>query len=103
LAGKIRARHQDHRHIGDHADRREIADRIEWQLGIECRRRGLTDMHQQQGVAIGRGLGDPVGAEGAAGADDVFDDQRLLQCCAHRTSEQARDHIARPASRERND
>jgi hypothetical protein len=36
-------------------------------------------MHQQQGVAVGGGLGDPIGADGAAGANDVFDDYGLLQ------------------------
>ena len=103
LGWKVRARHQDHRHIGDEADRRKVADRIERQLGIERGRGRLADMHQQQRVAVGRGLGDAIGAEGAAGADDVFDDDRLLQRRTHRCSEQAGDDVARAAGRERND
>ena len=53
-------------------------------------------MHQQQSVTIGLGLGDPIGADGAAGTDDIFDDDRLLQRRAHRISEQARNDVAGP-------
>jgi hypothetical protein len=84
-------------------DHGEVADGIERQLGIERGRGRLADMHQQDRVAVGCSLGDAVGAEGAAGADDVFDDDRLLQRRSHRRPEQPSDHIARPPGRERND
>jgi hypothetical protein len=54
-------------------------------------------MHQQQGVTIRRGFGDAIGAESAAGADNVFDHDRLLQRGAHRCPEQARNRVAGPA------
>ena len=102
LGWKVRARHQDHGHVGDEADRREVANRVERQLGVKRGRGCLADMHQQQGITVRRGLGDAIGAEGTAGADDVFDQHCLLQRCAHRRPEQACNHVAGPAGREGN-
>ena len=54
-------------------------------------------MHQQQSVTVGRGFGDAIGAEGATGADDVFDDDRLIQRRAHRCPQQTGNYVAGPA------
>ena len=57
----------------------------------------------QEGVAVGCGLGDAIGAVHAAGAADIFDDDRLAQNLTHALREQPRHHVVGAAGRERVD
>ena len=54
-------------------------------------------MVEEQGVAVGLRLGDPPGAERAAGTTDILDDHALAKVGAHRLSNQARDGVTRAA------
>jgi hypothetical protein len=54
-------------------------------------------------VAVGRGGRDPAAADHAARAADILNDQRLPERLAHLLGDDARDHVARPAGRERHD
>jgi len=56
---------------------------------------------EEQRVAVGRCLGDAGGADSAARAGAVFDDDRLLQCRRHLAAESPRQNLARAAGRER--
>ena len=58
---------------------------------------------QQQRVAVGRRLGREVGADGAAGARLVVDDQRRAQLLAHLLRQGAREEVGGAAGRERHD
>ena len=83
--GKILRRHAgiDHQHVGlpaDHRDRREILDRVVGQAGAEARRDRLRARGSDPDrVAVGRRLGDRVGADVAAGARAVLDHDLLAE------------------------
>ena len=62
-----------------------------------------AEVPADDGVAVGRGTVGAGGADGAAGAGDVFDDQRLAERDAHAFAEIADDGVGRPAGRERHD
>ena len=73
-------------------------------LAVQRRRGGHADVVQQQRVAVGRGLGHLGGAQRAAGAADVFDDDGLAaQRLAQRLGQVARHLVGGPAGRERHD
>jgi hypothetical protein len=57
----------------------------------------------QQGVAIGRGLGHRVGRHIAVGAGAVLNDDGLAQRLRQRLAHDARHHIGHAAGREGND
>ena len=54
-------------------------------------------------IAVGRRRGDAGAAERAAGAADVLDRHLVAERPAHVVGHDARDHVARPARRERHD
>ncbi len=56
---------------------------------------------EEQRIAVGVGLGDVVGADGAGGAGLVFDIDALAQRCRHLVGHQAADEIGRPSGRKR--
>ena len=60
-------------------------------------------MVHQQGVAVGVGFGDAGGAERAAGAADILDDDLLTQVFGHRLGDQTPDRVGRAAGGERDD
>jgi hypothetical protein len=62
-----------------------------------------AEIAHHHGVAIGRGLGDAGGADGAAGTGDVLDDDLHAQRLAHVLPENARQHIGRASRRKRHD
>src|ERR1051325_1472416 len=83
----------------DEPDGDEIPFRVERALGIKRHRRGERVLGQQDGVAVGRGLGGLRGSERAAGAGDVFDNDRLAQRPLHRVLEDARGGVVGAAGR----
>ncbi len=73
-------------------------------LLVQCLALGVgADRAEHQGVAIGRGIGDPLGAGHAAGAADVLDHDLLAENLAHARCHDAAEHVGRAAGRERND
>ena len=63
----------------------------------------MSDVMEQEGVAIGCRLGDSSHADGAAGAADVLDDNLLFQRLGHRPAQQPSHSIGRSAGRKRHD
>ena len=97
----------DHQHVGcaaDQRDRREILDRIIRQVRAEAERDSVgargCDAHR---VAVGRGLGDRVGAEIAARTDTILDHDLLAQPGTEPLRQNARNDIGAAACRERHD
>ena len=96
--GLRRVHHQHVRHAGDERDRHEVLDRVVRHLRIERRVDRLrADRSHQQRVAVGRRLGDEVGAEVAAGAGLVLDDEGLAEGLAELGRERARQDVGRAA------
>ncbi len=89
--------HDDHRHRGDLADRREVGGRIELMGLLHPGHDGHVDRRHQQRAAVRLGLGDGERADVAAGAGPVFDDHRLPEPFGHRRGENARQHVGRRA------
>jgi hypothetical protein len=75
-------------------DRRKILERIVGELAVEERIHDerAVDRHQQR-VAIGRGLGDGLGADDGVGARPVVDDDLLAQIFAHLLAHEAAEEI----------
>ena len=95
--------HGEHRRRdADLRDRREILHRIVRHLGVEA---GIDrvgrDRRDQQRVAVRRGLRDLVGADIAARADLVLDEELLAEQFRELGGEDAPDDVGRPAGRER--
>ena len=62
----LTARGYDHRRGGGGGDRREIAQRIEWQVAYQVRIDRMRRIRRKKRIAVGRRLGDKV-ASGRAG------------------------------------
>ncbi len=95
---------RDHGHVGDGAerdDRREIAGRIVGDVRIGRGRRGMRGGVDQDGVAVGLGLRDQGGADGAARSSAVLDHDGLAELGRERIEHDAPDDIERAAGRER--
>ena len=78
-------------------------ERVVGELAVERGAGRHADMVEQQRVAVGLGLGDAAGAERAAGAADILDDDLLAEVLAHRFGDEAGHRIGRAAGRERHD
>ena len=93
--------HRQHvRRIGDHDDGREILRRIEGQLRIDARAdHQPADVGEEQGVAVGRALGDEVGADVAVGAGLVLHHHRLVPGLGELRSDLAREDVRSAAGR----
>ena len=96
--------HDEHlRHLGHQRDGLQILQRI---VGNPFHRRAdgeRAGARKRNGVAIGRCLGEHLGAEHAALAAAIVDDHRLLGDFRHALAEHARDDVAGAAGRERHD
>ena len=85
------------------ANGREIAHRIVGHLLVEARIDGVgRHRRHQQRVAVGRGFCDHIGADVAARAHLVLDDELLAEKLAHTRAHDARDRIGRTAGGKRN-
>ena len=102
-----RQRRIDHEHVGnagDQDDRREILDVVVRHLRVQARvdRVRAHGAHFQR-VAVGRGLGDQLRADVAAGAGPVVDDDRLAPCVGELLRDGAGEDVGGAARRERHD
>src|SRR5581483_5692527 len=85
-------------------DMPEVAYRVVWKIRVKrWVDRMRRDRAHYQGVAIGRTLRDEIGADIAAGAGLVLDDERLAECLLQRRGDEARREIDRAAGRVGND
>ena len=104
LGRQILAHGQHDRHLGEQRDRREIGLRIVERLLVERLALGMgADGAEHEGVAVGLGIGDALGAGHAAGAADVLDHDLLAENFAHARADHAAEHVGRAAGGERND
>ena len=92
-----------HRHFGDEADIFEGVQRVVGELAVERGAGRHADVVEQQRVAVRLGAGDAAGAQRAAGAADILDDDLLAEILGHGFGDQARDRVGRAAGRERHD
>ena len=85
-------------------DRREVPNRIEGHFGEEARvdRERPRRTHQDR-VAVGRGLGDEVGADVAARARPVVDHDLLREALGELLRDDASDDVGAAARREGDD
>jgi hypothetical protein len=88
---------QDAGDDGDHGHRGEILADIVRQVFHQADVDGVAGRAQQQGVAVGGGLGDDVRAEYAAGAGAVVDQDALAQCLGESRRQGARGDVHRSA------
>ena len=92
---------EDVGHRPQHADGREVLVGIERQPGVERRRdRVAGDAVEADRVAVGRRLGDGVGADIAARAALVLDQELLAGELAQFLADDARQHVGGCACRE---
>ena len=94
---------QQQRHIGADRDRHEIVEIMPRALGKQQRRRGggKGDVVKQQRMAVGRGLGDLIGADRAAATADILDDKALPHGLGQAIGDQPRQQVGGGAGRER--
>ena len=89
--------------IVDRRDRHEVAHQLERLVRDQRFVDGVRVRHQQQRVAVGRALGDRVGADDRAGAGAVVDDHVLPQRLLQPLCDDAAEDIGRAAGCERHD
>src|SRR5208282_5831152 len=87
--------HHDERIPADAADRRDIADKIEGEIGVKRRVDHVRRSDQEQRVAVGRRTHDCRRGDIAAGAGPILDDEWLAKSLRQRLTEQARDDVRR--------
>jgi hypothetical protein len=88
----------------DPRHRREIFHRVVGHVLVQAGIDGVGGHGgEQQRVAVGRPLGDELGADIAAGAGPVLDHEGLAQNFSHLRRHDAADNVGRAAGGERND
>jgi len=96
--------HHEHRHVGDERNRRECLAGIERHRPVEKFIDALeAGRGHQQRVAVRLRLGDDVGADIAARARTILDDDRLAERLRELLAHRAGEHVDQPARRERRD
>ena len=107
LAQRVhRQRCVDHQHVGrgtDHADRREVLDRVVRHLARGRRRAVRGDITLHQRAAVGHGARRGLAGDGAAAAADVVDHEGLVQHPAPALGDRAAHHVAAAAGGHRHD
>ena len=101
IDGQLRACHQHEGGGQNLAHRREILHRVVRHRAVERRRDRVTAGRQQQRVAVGRRFRDGVGADVAARAGAIFDDDGLAEMVRHLGRDDPPDRIDRAAGGER--
>src|SRR5258708_938169 len=84
-------------------DRRDVADEIETELVIERGVDGVPTADDEQRVAVRRCAHDRLGADIAAAARSVLDDEWLAEPPRQPLTHQTRDDVARTGRSERHD
>src|SRR5262249_41672886 len=84
-------------------DRRDVADEIETELVIERGVDGVPTADYEQRVAVRRCAHDRLGADIAARAGSILDDERLTEPLRQPLTHQTRDDVARTGRSERHD
>ena len=90
-----------HRHLGDEADIFEGVQRVVCELPVQRRAGRHADVMEEQRIAVRLGVGDAAGAQRAAGAADILDDDLLAEILRHGFRDEARDRVGRAAGRKR--
>jgi hypothetical protein len=83
----------DHRHADDAGDRRDAADKVEIEFVVE---RGVDRVRhggKQKRISVGGRVDDGLGADVAAGARPVLDDEGLAQPVGKPLTDQARGDV----------
>ena len=104
LRRKVRMRHDADAHLGDVADRREVAAHVV--AGIRIERdvdRGRRRIREHQRVAVGRRLRRLPHGDHAVGAAAVLDHDLLAERIGQPLRDQPRDGVVAAARRERHD
>ena len=102
LHRQVLARDERDRHLGDQPDGGEIGLRVVQRLLVERLGLGVgADGADDEVVAVGRAVGDTLGAGLAAGAGDVLDHHLLAESFAHLRADHAAEHVGRTAGGER--
>ena len=84
----------------DARDRRDVADEIEIELVVERRVDRVRRTDQKECIAVGGRTHDRLGADIAAGARPVLDDEWLAEPLRQPLTDQARDDVGRAARRQ---
>ena len=87
--------HHDEGRADDARDRRDVADEIEIELVVERRVDRVRRQDQEQRIAVRRRAHDRLGADIAAGARPVLDDEWLAEPLRQPLTHQARDDVGR--------
>ena len=88
----------------DHPDRHKILARVIADIFVKRRPDGEgSGISDQQGVAVRIGLGRRLGADRAAGAAAIVDDDALTEQLAHLVGDDTRDDRGASSRRKRND
>ena len=104
LRAVLGANAQERRVLGCERDRGEVLERIIRQVAGGDRIEHHGDVHRrEQGVAVGRQLGDARGGDCGVGARLIFDHHRLAPHLAQTLPDHASENVGRPAGRERHD
>src|SRR5439155_20345076 len=101
--GGLGGDHQNVRAAAHERDRREVLLRVERQRPVQRHVDRVGRRRDEQRVAVGRALRDEIGADIAAGAGLVLDDDRLSQGFRKTRAQSARGEIRDSARRKSDD
>ncbi len=103
LHRQLPRRHEHERRAADHADRREIPERVERQPRGQRLARGMGGgVGKPERVSVRRRLGDHIGADDRAAADAVVHHDLLAEPVPHFGRDDAGDGVGAAAGAERN-
>ena len=91
--------HQDPWSAAQARDRRDVADKIEAEVVVQCRVERVNRRNVEQRVAVRRRAHDCFGGDIAAGARPVLDDEWLAETLRQRLTDQACKEVRRAARR----
>src|SRR5262244_604734 len=94
-----RVHHQDPWSAAQARDRRDVADKIEAKVVVQCRVERVNRRNVEQRVAVRRRAHDCFGGDIAAGARPVLDDEWLTETLRQRLTDKARNQVCRTTRR----